>query len=150
MGYERTPQARLLFLHNRPCKFFERYGFVRLAAHPTGKGSARTAEGLTDQIVRPQMRLRGGGQPRLAASWSSPDHDEIYGTTGPVVIENADRHPSCPPGQGVQIGPAFVKQRAIRAIVVAMNDVKLAEAIRTSFRVALPQQNVFVLPIQRN
>ena len=44
------------------------------------------------------------------------------------IIENADYEPPCPPRQRVEIGAARVKQRAFGEIVVAVHDVKAAEA----------------------
>src|SRR5712675_1475316 len=86
----------------------------------------------------------------LALGRRSPDHDKIDRAARPGVIENADHQPSGPPRKGVQISAAFVQQRTVGIIIVAMNDVEIAVALRESLRIALPQQRRFALPIQRN
>jgi len=90
------------------------------------------------------------GSPSLASGWRSLDHNKVDGTARFVIIENANRQPSRAPTEGIEVGAAFVEQRAIAAIVVAMDDVERPEAVWKSLRIALPQQRRFALPIQGN
>src|SRR5665213_3837324 len=86
----------------------------------------------------------------LALHWNSADHNEIDWTAGLVVVEHTDRQPSRPPGERIQISAAFVQQRAVGVIVMAVDDVERAETIGGAFRIALPHQRRFALLSKRN
>src|ERR1700722_367070 len=79
---------------------------------------------------------------------SALDGDEIDRAAGTVVVENADRQPPGSPGQCVEIGSAFVKQRTFGVIIVAVDNVEIAEALRGSLRIALPQQRLDALKVK--
>src|ERR1700733_13284395 len=73
------------------------------------------------------------------------DGDEIDRAPWTLVVENADRQPPGSPGQGVEIGSAFVEQRAFGVIIMTVDNVEVAEAFRISLGIALPQQRLHTL-----
>jgi hypothetical protein len=79
-----------------------------------------------------------------------PDHDEIDRTARSVIIENADRQPSGSPGERIEVGPALVQQRPFGEIIMAVNDVEIAEPSGEPFRITLAQQRRLALLIQGN
>ena len=76
------------------------------------------------------------------------DGDEIDRAARTLVVENADRQPPRSPGQCVEIGSAFVEQRAVRVIIMTVDDMQIAEAFRISLGIALPQQRLHALKIK--
>jgi len=85
----------------------------------------------------------------LVASYRRPlDHDEIDRTTRSVIIENADRQPSRPPGERIEVGSALVQQRPFGEIIMAVNDVEIAEPFGEPLRITLVQQRRLALLIQ--
>src|ERR1700722_266810 len=80
----------------------------------------------------------------------SLDDDEVDRPARSVVVENADRQSSRSPGKRVQIGPPFVKQRAVGLIIMAMDNVEIAKAVGISLGIALPQQRLLPLAVQSN
>src|SRR5580692_8202361 len=83
----------------------------------------------------------------LTPSRRALDGDKIDRATWRVVVENADRQPPRFPGKRVQIGPALVEQRAAGVIIMAMDDMQIAEALRMSLGIALPKHRPFALAI---
>src|ERR1700722_12480190 len=57
---------------------------------------------------------------RLTLHRRSPNHDEIDGSAGPVVVEDSDRQPSRPPRERVEVGAAFVRQRPVDEVGCAV------------------------------
>src|SRR5579863_3564940 len=76
------------------------------------------------------------------------DGDEVARAARTLVVEHADRQPPRSPSQCVEIGSAFVEQRAVRMIIMTVDNVEIAEALRISLGIALPQQRLHALKIQ--
>ena len=80
----------------------------------------------------------------------TPDNNKIHRSAGSFVLENPDHQSSGFPSKRIEVGTAFVKQRPIGEVVMAMDHVKFAKALRKSVRIALTQEGGFALPVQGN
>src|ERR1700722_4226644 len=156
MSYERGCYRALLFLHNRitdnPC---DQYSYQNPACPVRSRALPRRpfrrlrprSKCLTRRIGSPN---RADRRAQLAPCRRPPDLDKIDGTAGRFIIEDPDRQPSGPPGERVEIGPALVQQRPFGEIIMAVNDVEIAEPAGEPLRITLPQQRRLALLIQGN
>ena len=55
--------------------------------------------------------VAAGGSPALRGA---PHHDKIHRAAGLGVIEHAGYQPPGAPGQGVEVGAAFIQLRSVR------------------------------------
>src|SRR6516225_10084417 len=124
MGYEQSNTARLLFIHTS-C----------FPIAPAPRRRPGVAQAFWQVLT---LRRR------------PPDHDKIHRAARLFIVEHANGQPSGPPCKRIQVGAALIEQGAVRAIVMAMDDVELAEALGKSLRIALPQQRVRILSVERN
>src|SRR5437763_15130994 len=119
--------------------------FLFMSAWPAFVASAgRWPKPLTCRIGSPN------GRSRLMSRGRSPDNNKIHRAAPSFIVENPDHQSTGFPGQRIEVGTAFVKQRSIGDVVMAMDHVKLADPLRKSVGIALAQQGRFALPIEGN
>src|SRR5438067_3780064 len=119
--------------------------FLFISAWPAFVASAgHWSKPLTCRIGSPN------GRSRLMSRGRSPDNNKIHRAARSFIVENPDHQPTGFPGQRIEVGTAFVKQRSIGEVVMTMDHVEFAEPVRKSVGIALAQQGRFALPLQGN
>src|ERR1700743_1744997 len=153
MSYERGCYRALLFRHNRITDNpFDQYSY----RNPSVPGAfSGTAAPTFASALEPLTRRSGSPNRADRRAWLAPrrrpsDHDKIDGTAGRFIIEDPDRQPPGPPGERIEIGPALVQQRPFGEIIMAVNDVEIAEPAGEPLRITFPQQRRLALLIPGN
>src|SRR6516165_2633572 len=131
MGYEQSNTARLLFIHTPS---------IPIAPASTSAGVDPSLLAGSGHLLKRLAHLIGRCRdPRAAAGLSLRgrplDHDKIDRAARLFIVEHADGQPPGPPREGVEIGAALIKQGAIRAVIMAVDDVEFAEPPGESLRI---------------